>query len=105
MNAVKEAPNPKTVNGQGQTKEVAPQATTPQRTYATPFGFMRRFTEELDRMFEDFGLEAGWFMPRLLTRGGGLLGASRSSPRPSGRRGSRCSSAKGSSWSAPISLG
>ncbi len=74
MNAVKEAPNPKTVNGQGQTKEVAPQATTPQRTYATPFGFMRRFTEELDRMFEDFGLEAGWFMPRLLTRGGGLLG-------------------------------
>ncbi len=74
MNAVKEAPKPKTTNGQGLTQEVAPPATTPQRTYATPFGFMRRFTEELDRIFEEFGLEAGWVMPRLLTRGGQLLG-------------------------------
>ena len=74
MSAIKEAPKPKTVNGPGPTKEVAPPATTPQRTYATPFGFMRRFTEELDRLYEEFGLEAGWFMPRLITRGGELLG-------------------------------
>jgi len=74
MSAIKEAPKPKAANGQGPMKEVAPQATTPQRTYATPFGFMRRFTEELDRLFEEFGLEAGWLMPRLLTRGGELPG-------------------------------
>ena len=74
MSAIKEAPKPKTGNGQGPMKEAAPQATTPQRTYATPFGFMRRFTEELDRLYEEFGLEAGWLMPRLLTRGGELLG-------------------------------
>src|ERR1700758_986164 len=70
MTAVKEAPRPKTTNGQGQTKEMAPRTTTtPQPAHATPFAFMRRFTEEMDRLFEDFGLEAGWFMPRLLTRG------------------------------------
>jgi HSP20 family protein len=35
---------------------------------------MRRFTEEMDRLFEDFGLEAGWMMPKLFTRGRRLLG-------------------------------
>jgi len=75
MTEVKEAPKPKTTNGQGQTKEMAPRATTtPQKAQATPFAFMRRFTEEMDRLFEDFGLEAGWFMPRLLTRAGELPG-------------------------------
>jgi len=72
MNAVKEAPK-KTGNGQGQ-MEMAPQVTRPQKTHVTPFAFMRRFTEEFDRLFEDFGLEAGWLMPRLFTRGGALLG-------------------------------
>jgi HSP20 family protein len=74
MTELKEAPKPKTANGLGQTKPVTPQATAPQKTYATPFAFMRRFTEEMDRLFEDFGLEAGWFMPRLLTQGRELLG-------------------------------
>jgi HSP20 family protein len=74
MSAVKEAPKPTTANGQGPMKEVAPQATTPQKAHAMPFGFMRRFTEEFDRLFEEFGLEAGWFMPRLLTRGRALVG-------------------------------
>ena len=74
MTELKEAPKPKTANGQGQMKPVTPQAATPQKTYATPFAFMRRFTEEMDRIFEDFGLEAGWFVPRLLTRGRELLG-------------------------------
>lgn len=75
MTEVKEAPKSKTTNGQGQKTQMAPQATTtPQAAPATPFAFMRRFTEEMDRLFEDFGLEAGWLMPRLLTRGGRLLG-------------------------------
>lgn len=73
MIEVKEAPKPKTANGQGQ--EMAPQATTmPEKAHVTPFTFMGRFAEEMDRLFEDFGLEAGWFMPRLLTRGRELLG-------------------------------
>jgi len=74
MTAVKEAPKPKTANGQGQVQQMTPQATTPQKAHVTPFAFMRRFTEEMDRLFEDFGIEAGWFMPRLFTRGGELLG-------------------------------
>jgi HSP20 family protein len=74
MTELKEAPKPKTGNGPGQMKPVAPQATAPQKTYAAPFAFMRRFTEEMDRFFEDFGLEAGWFTPRLLTRGRELRG-------------------------------
>ena len=71
MTELKEAPKPKTANGQGQKHEVTPAATTaPQKAqYATPFAFMGRFAEEMDRLFEDFGLETGWFMPRLLTRG------------------------------------
>jgi len=74
MTELKEAPKPKTANGQGQTKPVTPEATLPQKTHARPFAFMRRFTEEMDRLFEDFGLEAGWLMPRLLTQGRKLLG-------------------------------
>lgn len=75
MVEVKEAPKPKTTNGQGQKKEMAPPATTtPQKAHVTPFAFMGRFAEEMDRLFEDFGLEAGWVMPRLLTRGRQLLG-------------------------------
>ena len=74
MTELKDAPKPKTATGQGQKTEMTPAATTSQKAYATPFAFMGRFAEEMDRLFEDFGLEAGWFMPRLLTRGRGLLG-------------------------------
>ena len=31
---------------------------------ASPFTFMRRFSEEMDRLFEDFGIERGWLAPR-----------------------------------------
>ena len=31
----------------------------------SPFTFMRRFTEEMDRLFDDFGLASGWQMPSL----------------------------------------
>jgi HSP20 family protein len=74
MTEVKEAPKPKTTNGQGQKKDIAPQApTVPQKAMGNPFVFMRRFAEEMDRLFEDFGLEAGWHFPRFLTRGHELL--------------------------------
>ena len=29
----------------------------------SPFSFMRRFTEEMDRLFEDFGVGRGWLSP------------------------------------------
>ena len=75
MIEVKEAPKPKTADGQGPMRQTTPPATpAPCRTHATPFAFMGRFAEEMDRLFEDFGLEAGWLMPRLLTRGKELLG-------------------------------
>jgi len=70
MTEVKEAPKPKTSNGQGQTREMAPQATTvPVKTNGHPFAFMRRFAEEMDRLFEDFGLDTGWSVPSFFTRG------------------------------------
>ena len=30
----------------------------------SPFGLMNRFAEEMDRLFEDFGLGRGWLQPR-----------------------------------------
>jgi len=71
MTEVKEAPKPKTGNGQGQTKQIVPQApAVPQKVAgSSPFAFMRRFAEEMDRLFEDFGFETGFQMPRFLTRG------------------------------------
>ncbi len=74
MTEVKEAPKPKTTNGQGQMKTIAPQApTVPQKATGYPFAFMRQLGEEMDRQFEDFGLETGWQFPRFLTRGQQLL--------------------------------
>jgi HSP20 family protein len=74
MTEVKDAPKTKTTNGQGQTKDIAPQ-TTPAiaKANGSPFTFMRRFAEEMDRLFEDFGLETGWHLPSVLTRGRELL--------------------------------
>ncbi|MBV8270586.1 MAG: Hsp20/alpha crystallin family protein [Planctomycetaceae bacterium] len=39
----------------------------------SPFTFIRRFAEEMDRLFEDFGFGFGLRMPSLLTRGHELL--------------------------------
>jgi HSP20 family protein len=73
MSAIKEAPEPKTSNGPGQTKAIVPPvATAPQRVMESPFAVMRRFAEEMDRFFEDFGFETGWPMSRFFTRGPGL---------------------------------
>jgi len=36
-----------------------------ERLTTTPFSIMRRFSEEMDRMYEDFGLGRGWLTPAL----------------------------------------
>jgi len=36
---------------------------SPSLTAGSPFSFMRRFSEEMDRLFEDFGFGRGWFAP------------------------------------------
>jgi HSP20 family protein len=41
--------------------------------HATPFTMIRRFAEEMDRLFEDFGMGMGLHAPKLLTRGHELL--------------------------------
>src|SRR5215207_8743352 len=35
----------------------------PSRFGSSPFSFMRRFSEEMDRLFDDFGLGASWLRP------------------------------------------
>jgi len=74
MAEVKEAPKPKTENGPGQAKDIAPRTTAaPAKSIGSPFTYMRRFAEEMDQLFENFGLQTGFRMPRLLTRGHELL--------------------------------
>lgn len=36
---------------------------SPSLTGPSPFTFMRRFSEEMDRLFEDFGMGRGWLSP------------------------------------------
>ena len=35
----------------------------PSMMSGSPFSFMRRFSEEMDRLFEDFGFRSGWLAP------------------------------------------
>jgi len=72
MSAVKEAPVSKT-NGPGQTKEIVTPAPRPLGVRHGPFGLMRTFAEEMDRLFESFGWEPRLHFPRLFTRGRELL--------------------------------
>lgn len=75
MAEVKEAPKPKTE----EKEQVPAKGTTPSESAAlmkvmdSPFTFVRRFAEEMDRLFEDFGFGFGLRMPSLLTRGHELL--------------------------------
>ena len=60
-------------NGSG--KAAAPATPTAEAT-AKPypaFDMMRRFAEELDRVFDDFGVGHGWRLPKALTRGHEML--------------------------------
>jgi len=75
MAEVKEAPKTSNGNAKGQTMDItrgqAPAA--PVAVQGSPFEFMRRFAEEMEHLFEDFGFGAGWRLPRALTRGRELL--------------------------------
>src|SRR5262245_55722732 len=85
MAEVKESVRPK-ANGQ-QKKEVTPLAERGERraerlarrasTLAlragSPFALVRRFAEEMDRLFEEFGVGHGLHMPGFITRGHELL--------------------------------
>jgi HSP20 family protein len=87
MAEVKEAPRPKTDGSPEQAKstpimlerdarraERLARRTSAQALRArSPFAFVRRFAEEMDRLFEDFGIEHGVHMPGFLTRGHELL--------------------------------
>ena len=74
MADLKEAPKPKTQNGPGPMKDLAPRASAvPTKANGIPLAFVRRFAGEIDRLFEDFGFETGLHMPRFLSRGHELL--------------------------------
>jgi HSP20 family protein len=74
MAEVKEAPKQKTDNGPGRTKELAPRPSGgAMMGIEHPLAFMRGFAREMDHLFEDFGFESGWHMPRFLRRGRKLL--------------------------------
>jgi HSP20 family protein len=87
MSQVKEAPRPKTGGPQVAAKETTSLAKRHEQHSArlarraanlasravSPFAFMRRFAEEMDRMFEDFGIATGRHMPSVFARGLGLL--------------------------------
>ena len=64
MAELKEAPRPKTENGSGQSKEIAPRTTAaPMKSTGNAYAYMRRFAEEMDHLFENFGLQTGFRMP------------------------------------------
>jgi len=74
MAELKEAPKPKTGNGAAQAKEIAPRATAALTKFSgSPFTYMRRFAEEMDQIFEQFGLHTGLRMPGFFPRGQELL--------------------------------
>jgi len=80
MAEVKESPKAKTEarNGHSQSKviERRPSATVP--VAGNPFTFMSRFSDEMDRLFEDFGLRLPGFVGRgreLLRRETGVIPA------------------------------
>ena len=68
---VKEASKPKTEEKeQVPVKSTAPSGSTAlRRAMDSPFTLIRRFADEMDRLFEDFGGGFGLRMPSLLTRG------------------------------------
>src|SRR4249920_1367394 len=74
MTEIKEAPRSKAGNGKGQVKDVAPgTAAAPMKSIGSPFAFMRRFAEDMDHLFEEFGLESGWHIPSFVTRSREML--------------------------------
>jgi HSP20 family protein len=78
MTDVKEAPKPKTEAPRVKVQPSDIQPKPPIPAEANPMAFMRRFAEEIDRVFEDFGLRLPSFFGRgreLLRREVGLIPA------------------------------
>lgn len=83
MPEVKDAPRPKTERMQEPAREMATLAERDVRRAArlarrasslalragSPFGFIRRFAEEMDRLFDDFGVEFSMLRPGPIARG------------------------------------
>ena len=72
MSHVKEGPPPEVemVKGQGRAPEVGSRPPVSRPAEANPLGFMRRFAEEMDRLYENFGMR----LPSLFGRGRELFG-------------------------------
>lgn len=71
-----EAPKAEVARGQGQATELEPRAST--WGYGAQPAFMRRFAEEVDRLFDDFGMRLPGFFGRgreLLRREVGMIPA------------------------------
>ena len=104
MTELKEAPKPKTTNGPSTVKETvpSPKPAVPAISGGSPFAFMRRFTEEMDRLFEDFGIESRVHFPSLFTRGRELVRRETGLVPAAGRPGPTSSSATASMSSGPI---
>jgi HSP20 family protein len=74
MAELKETPKPKTENGSGQTNVMTPRNTAAtMKSAGSPYAYMRRFAQEMDHLFENFGLQTGIRVPSFLTRGHELL--------------------------------
>lgn len=83
MPEVKEAPRPKVERAQEPAKEsmslaerearraarLARRASSMALRAGSPFAFIRRFAEEMDHLFEDFGVDLGLHMPGVPARG------------------------------------
>jgi len=71
MAEIKEAPKSKTVpiNEQGASTEMRRPSPAPPTGNGNPLGVMHRFAQEMDRLFDDFGLR----MPSMIGRGRELL--------------------------------
>ena len=104
MAEVTEAPKKTEVTqGQGSEVKVAHPAATLMPWTESTFALMCRFSEEMDRLFEDFGF--GRRLQTAFGRGRELFGARSDSFRPNGRRGSTFSSVAATTSSAPTCRG
>jgi HSP20 family protein len=52
---------------------MTPRPTVAPMKLSSPFAYMRQFAEEMDRLFENFGMHTGLRMPSFFTRGHELL--------------------------------
>ena len=102
MSEVKEVPK-KAEATKGPEAEVTRPAAMLMPWTEPTFAFMRRFSEEMDRLFEDFGLGRRLHAPSVAAAS--CCGARPDSSRPIGRRGSRSWSVTAGTSSAPSCRG